>query len=136
MSSSAWRLKGSVGLAGSYCYKLLLVLDCNLMFSINHHPSNLHTKKGMSPQGPSAAVSPPPPVLLTQPSGLVTPDSRRSLTREEVFRVFTKHRSKMPIEAAMSEVMQRFVAGVRRAQIAFFVAFSPGLNLRVGEFSL
>ena len=50
--------------------------------------------------------------------------------------MFTKHRSKMPIEVAMSEVMQRFVAGVRRAQIAFFVAFTPGLNLRVGEFSL
>ena len=42
----------------------------------------------------------------------------------------------MPIEAAMSEVMQRFVAGLRRTQIAFFVSFFPGLNLRVGEFSL
>ena len=50
--------------------------------------------------------------------------------------MFTKPRSKMPVEDAMSEVLQRFVAGVRRAQVAFFVAFTPGLNLRVREFSL
>ena len=50
--------------------------------------------------------------------------------------MFTKPRSKMPVEAAMSEVLQRFVAGVRRAQVAYFVAFTPGLNLRVKEFSL
>ena len=136
MSSSAWRLKGSVGLAGSYCYKLLLVLDRNLMFSINHHPSNLHTKKGMSPQGPSAAVSPPPPGLTPPTQWACDARFASQLDERGGSRVFTKPRSKMPVEAAMSEVLQRFVAGVRRAQVAFFVAFTPGLNLRVGEFSL
>ena len=44
-------------------------------------------------------------------------------------------RLKMPVMAEMLVVVQRFMDGVRRTQITFFISFFPGLNLRVGGFS-
>ena len=102
------------------------------MFSINH-PLNLHNQERMS-QG-HLPLSHPPPSYSPDPECC---DARLALQldRRGGFPGSTEHRLKMPIVAAMLVVMQRFVDGLRRTQIAFFVSFFPGLNLRVGGFSL